>query len=121
MKLPAPAPRRGSILLVSLVDVLFVLLLFFLLASKAATVPALPLDFSRVAVAASPVMKLESADRCRLDGRQQLLETCIVLLRRDAPTQIEVQALQGLSLDDLLPALEQLRAAGLTPLLGQPQ
>ena len=120
MKLPVPAPRRGSILLISLVDLLFVLLLFFLLASKAATAPALPVNLARAAVPVVPLLKLESASRCRLDGESRSLEGAIQRLREAAQIQVEVQAEEGLSVDELWPALENLRAAGITPLLGRP-
>ena len=119
MKLPAPARRRSSILLVSLVDLLFVLLLFFLLAAKATQAPALPINLARATMADEPLMRLESAERCQLDGEWRSLEANIEVLQRKASVAVEVQAAAGLSVDELLPALEKLRAAGITPLLGK--
>lgn len=117
MKLPARPRRRSSILLVSLVDVLFVLLLFFLLASRSVQIaPDVAVDLRKVAASAAPeVLQLEADGRLLWRG-QQLEATAAVQKLGGAP-EVRLRAAPGVTLRSLMPVLGTLHAAGIAAVL----
>lgn len=119
VKIPR-TPRRGnSVLLVSLVDVLFVLLLFFLLASKSLAPPAVPLALASGASAAPPSwsLRLSAGGQAALNGEAMKLDAALTRLRAAATSSVRLQVGEGVPTLALMAALEGLRPAGIAPLL----
>lgn len=115
MKLAAPPRREGSILLVALVDVLFVLLLFFLLAAQAPSSPKIPLEWASGAADTSRVLILAAGGTLRLDGRNVTVQQAIAELQQTMQEDVELQPQAGLRSADLLATVASLRAAGIVP------
>ncbi len=123
MRLDAAAgPRKRMLGLTSLVDVVFILLFFFMLAARGAPPQALSLTVSDAASPAPPaavadrpqgLLRVLGGGRIELDGR--LLETSALVptLRAASRDQVQVRVAPAAQLQDLIDALEPLRAAGI--------
>jgi len=119
VKIPLTLRRGNSVLLVSLVDVLFVLLLFFLLASKSLTPPAVPLALAPGDGAAQPswTLRLNAGGQAALNGEAMSLEAALTRLQAAASSSVRLQVGEGVPTLALLAALDGLRPAGIAPLL----
>lgn len=120
MRIPLPPRRGNSILLVSLVDVLFVLLLFFLLASKSLAPPMVTVALQPAAVDPPSWTLVLDGRGMSLNGQALELPVAVARLQAEAAAAVRVKAGEDVSLKALLPALEGLRAAGIMPLLDAP-
>jgi biopolymer transport protein ExbD len=124
MRIARPARRKNSIVITSLVDVMFVLLFFFMLASSY-------LDWGAVDVnigggeskSTVPVpghvhqLQLLSAAQLRLDGKPVLLPQLPSALEADARVIVQPQA--GVPLQEMISVIDQLKAAGVSLTLGR--
>ncbi|HEX4871552.1 MAG TPA: biopolymer transporter ExbD [Nevskiaceae bacterium] len=122
MKLPRPARRRPSILLTSLVDVLFVLLFFFMLVSGGVGWNTVGLDLSGrlPETVQGPLQSIE----LRRDGRQLLngeaLSEAEIRRRLAEPgTRAVLVAEPGVSLQALLDVFDRYRRDGALLTLGR--
>ncbi len=124
MRIARPTRRKNSIVITSLVDVMFVLLFFFMLASSY-------LDWGAVDVnigggesrSALPVpghvhqLQLLPGAQLRLDGKTVVLSQLASTLERDARVIVQPQA--GVPLQDMISVIDQLKAAGVSLTLGR--
>lgn len=124
MQIARPARRKNSIVITSLVDVMFVLLFFFMLASSY-------LDWGAVDVnigggeskATVPVhghvhqLQLLPGAQLRLDGKPVELSQLTSMLERDARVTVQPQA--GVPLQEMVKVIDQLKAAGVSLTLGR--
>lgn len=124
MRIARPARRKNSIVITSLVDVMFVLLFFFMLASSY-------LDWGAVDVNIGggdskntlPVpghvhqLQLLPGAQLRLDGKPVVLSQLVATLERDARVVIQPQA--GVPLQELISVIDPLKAAGVSLTLGR--
>lgn len=123
MRIARPARRKNSIVITSLVDVMFVLLFFFMLASSY-------LDWGSVDVnvggadskSTMPVpghvhhLQLLPHHQFTLDGKPVALSQLPSMLERDA--RVIVQPQDGVPLQQMIDAIDQLKATGLALTLG---
>lgn len=117
MRLPRPVRRRNSIVLTSLVDVMFVLLFFFMLAASAVERRAVSIGMPSAALGGSDARML------RLDllgTRQWLLDDVLVVperlrerLRDSAARQVLIRPASGVPVQALADALTAVRDSGL--------
>lgn len=117
MTIPYPARRSNSILLTSLVDVMFVLLFFFMLTAASVDRRALQLDSEPVArEAGGPATEARLAllgpTRWQLGDRLIEPATLESGLREQQATRVLVIASPGVSLQTLTDVIGRLRAAG---------
>lgn len=123
MNLPRPTRRRHSIVLTSLVDVMFVLLFFFMLAASAVERRAvdigLPLPAgSAPALADELRLDLHTASRWTLDGQDVAPDALGARLRESSARRVRVVPMSGVPAQALVDALGAVRAAGLELRLG---
>jgi biopolymer transport protein ExbD len=118
MKLPATRRRRSSILLISLVDVLFVLLLFFLLTAQALAPQRLPLALDVAAAAPGAQLQLVGPGRVRLAGDELPLAQATARLQAAGVRDVQLLAGDRITSAVWFAALEALRDAGLAPVVG---
>jgi biopolymer transport protein ExbD len=124
MRIARPARRKNSIVITSLVDVMFVLLFFFMLASSY-------LDWGAVDVnigggeskSTIPVpghvhqLQLLPGAQLRLDGKPVVLSQLPAALERDA--RVIVQPQIGVPLQEMVAVIDRLKAAGVALTLGR--
>jgi biopolymer transport protein ExbD len=124
MRIARPARRKNSIVITSLVDVMFVLLFFFMLASSY-------LDWGAVDVnvgggeskSTLPVpghvhqLQLLPGAQLKLDGQVTTLAQLASALDRDA--RVIVQSQPGVPLQDLMRVMDQLKTLGVNLTLGR--
>lgn len=122
MRIERPARRRNSIVLTSLVDVMFVLLFFFMLASSYLDWGTLDVHIGGKA-AASPgalppahVLLLRPDGQWRLDG--QPLDPARLEAALPSASRVVVQPASGVSLQELVAVVDRLKAAGVALTLG---
>lgn len=125
-RLPQPA-RRVRITLTSLVDVVFILLFFFMLASQQLGWRALDLDLAPPAGAARPPpetqdtlrVTLDAEGRLALEGEALVLSELQVRVAAHAPRgPVQVTPLAGVRVDALVRLLDALEPQGARLLLG---
>ncbi len=124
MRIARPARRKNSIVITSLVDVMFVLLFFFMLASSY-------LDWGTVdwnvggseSSSTLPVpghvhqLQLLPSAQLKLDGKPVVLLQLTTSLERDARVIVQPQA--GVPLQEMIAVIDQLKAAGVGLTLGR--
>jgi biopolymer transport protein ExbD len=126
VQLPRPVRRRNSILLTSLVDVLFVLLFFFMLTSSVLDARSVTIDASAVTRGApggaTPVLALLPGRRLRLGAEEFALENLPAHLEAQGVGAVTVVPASSVPLQDLVDVIEALRRAsvGLTLARGAP-
>lgn len=123
MVLPRPQRRRNSILLTSLVDVLFVLLFFFMLTSSVLDFRSVTVGVPRAAGGAAvdaaaadagaAALDLLPGRRVRLGGEEFALEALAEGLARHGVHDVTVRALPGVPVQDLVDVIETLRRAAI--------
>ncbi len=124
--LQGPARRRAHISLTPLIDVVFILLLFFMLSSTFTPISALDLNPAidgagkKSSAPKALLIEIVNPQRWRLDGREYSLgdETLLSKLN-DAvidDSVVVVQALAQASVQDLVSALSFLQDRGITRL-----
>ncbi len=123
MRIARPARRKNSIVITSLVDVMFVLLFFFMLASSYLDWGALDVNIgSGESRTTMPVpghvhqLQLLPGAQLKLDGKSITLAQLTSTLERDA--RVVVQPLPGVPLQDMISVIDQLKAAGVSLTLG---
>lgn len=125
MQLAHRPPRRPRIALTSLVDVVFILLFFFMLASHFLDWRALPVDLAPVREApASPVaapklvVVLLADDSLRVGGAP--IDRAALLARIDAGRELIVVPARGATVQQLVDLLDELAPSGARLRLGHP-
>ena len=125
MRIPAPPRRRANTLIItSLVDVMFVLLFFFMLTSSGLDWGVLPVHISpsgtRSAPATRPVLmlQLEPGGHLWLNGAEVAASALVTAIHRVAQARVVVQPAHGVPLQDLISVVDQLRAADVDVSLG---
>lgn len=124
MRIPAPSRRRANTLIItSLVDVMFVLLFFFMLTASRLDWGALPVQISHGGKAAAntqPVLLLQMMPGGHLWlARKEIPAVDLIpAIQRVAQARVVVQPAQGVPLQDLINVVDQLRAANITVSLG---
>lgn len=124
MHIARPARRRNTIVITSLVDVMFVLLFFFMLTSSYLDWGALEVDTAAVkppphaAQAPSPLHRLQmlAGARLVLDGRPVAPEQLASLL--PPASHVIVQPAAGVPLQDMIRVVDRLKAGGVRLSLG---
>jgi biopolymer transport protein ExbD len=122
MQLPRPVRRRHSIVLTSLVDVMFVLLFFFMLAASATDRRSLAIGLPVSAGAATQAgrelqLDLLSAERWVLQGAEVEPRQLSAQLQVSGATQVRLQVAAGVPVQVLVDALAAVRDSGLAPRL----
>ncbi|TXH03831.1 MAG: biopolymer transporter ExbD [Nevskiaceae bacterium] len=122
MRIERPARRRNSIVLTSLVDVMFVLLFFFMLASSYLDWGTLDVNIGGKP-ASSPgtlppahALLLLPGGQWRLDGRP--LDPARLEATLPSASRVVVQPAAGVSLQELVAVVDRLKAAGVALTLG---
>lgn len=117
MRIERARTRRALLPLTSLVDVVFILLFFFMLASR-------PQDWRSLALQLAPApggttvraeawrLELQAGGALQLDGRILTLEDALRRIATDTARPVLLQAGAGATLQDCVTALERLRLAG---------
>ena len=130
MRLALPPPRRSRIPLTSLVDVVFILLFFFMLAAQPMTWRALTLNLSLAPAAATQAPSIEASLTVVMlaDGALYLGGTLIsreALLARiaSAPTDQRLRIVPGraLQMQQLVDLLDFLKPTGVAMQLVNPR
>jgi len=123
MRIARPARRKNSIVLTSLVDVMFVLLFFFMLASSYLDWGAVDVNIGGAGPKlVMPVpghvhqLQLLPGKQLRLDGKPVALSQLAATLERDARVIVQPQA--GVPLQEMVSVIDQLKAAGVSLTLG---
>ena len=121
MRIPRPAPRPASDPIVALIDVVFFLLVFFMLIGRMEATAPFPLD-PPTGQGAAPLpsggvtLALAPDGRLALDGAAMTPEAALARLRDRLAAEpdlfIRAQADGRASLRDLLPLIAALEAAG---------
>lgn len=126
MRIERPLRRKNSIVLTSLVDVMFVLLFFFMLASSYLDWGALEVNMAGAKPASAPLapttqpahaLLLMPGGRMKLDGHDLGLDDLTTQLA--PPARVIVQPASGVSLQQMVSVVDRLKAAGVTLSLGQ--
>ena len=125
MRIARPARRRNStIVITSLVDVMFVLLFFFMLTSSYLDWGALDVNIgSSESKTVMPLpghvhqLQLLPVAQLKLDGKPITLAQLTSTLEHDA--RVVVQPLPGVSLQEMINVIDQLKAAGISLTLGR--
>lgn len=116
MRLPRPERRRHSIVLTSLVDVMFVLLFFFMLAASAVERRAVSVGLPTVSRGAGADRELRldlaSEDGWMLDGEGVAPADLSARLRDTAQKRVLIQVAPGLRVQTLTDAITQVRDSG---------
>ncbi|HWU67618.1 MAG TPA: biopolymer transporter ExbD [Stenotrophobium sp.] len=124
MRIPAPPRRRANTLIItSLVDVMFVLLFFFMLTASRLDWGALPVRIGRGGTAAAnaqPVLRLQlmPGGHLWLERREVPAAGLVAAIRGVARAQVVVQPAHGVPLQDLVDVVDRLRAADIAVSLG---
>ncbi|MGH8540279.1 MAG: ExbD/TolR family protein [Stenotrophobium sp.] len=125
MHIPAPPRRRSNTLIItSLVDVMFVLLFFFMLTSSYLDWGALKVNIAGSGHAAAPsahpllVLQLLPGGALRLNGQAVAATELIAAVRRVTGAHVVVQPAPGVPLQDLVGVIDRLQSAGVKPNLG---
>lgn len=123
MRLPRPMRRSHSIVLTSLVDVMFVLLFFFMLAASTVDRRALSIGLPAEGGTDSASMRelrleLASDARWTLDGQPVTASDLDTRLRQASVSRIRVIPATGVKVQVLTDALMIVRAVGLELRLG---
>ncbi|WP_200255554.1 ExbD/TolR family protein [Thiococcus pfennigii] len=121
---PLARPRRG-LRLAPLVDVVFLLLVFFMLVARLETPRAIPIDPPAAGgggLAGAVLVRVDAAGRLDVNGTPATLaglpEALAKLRARDPEPRVLLQPAPGLPLQGLVRVLDALAAAGVTdPLL----
>ena len=124
MQIARPARRKNStIVMTSLVDVMFVLLFFFMLASSYLDWGALDVNIGGgESKTTMPVpghvhqLQLLPGAQLKLDGKPITLTQLTSSLERDA--RVIVQPLPGVPLQDMISVIDHLQSAGVSLTLG---
>ncbi|MGH8505469.1 MAG: ExbD/TolR family protein [Stenotrophobium sp.] len=117
MRIPAPPRRRANTLIItSLVDVMFVLLFFFMLTASRLDWGALPVQIShsgKAAANAQPVLRLQllPGGHLWLARREVPAADLVEAIRGVAQARVVVQPAHGVPLQDLIDVVDRLRAA----------
>lgn len=123
MRLPRPVRRRNSIVLTSLVDVMFVLLFFFMLAASAVERRAIGIGMPVAADSpdARRVLRLDllSATRWTLDDASLAPAELRSRLRGASAGEVLVRPAKGVPVQALTDALTAVRDSGLAPRLAR--
>lgn len=114
MQLERRSRPRYGIALTSLVDVVFILLFFFMLAARAQPPAALELRLAQLAAAAStvPVVDVLGGGRLRSANREFTIEA--LAAQTGGAAAVRLRAMPGSELQDLIDALDAARSAGLS-------
>ena len=119
MKLHLPAPKRSDDDLVPLINVVFLLLIFFLLVGTLMPTPPVPIRYAEGGdrpLPAVPVgaLLVTAGGAVHLDGERFSAGQIAARLQaaRDGTASIAVVADRGLTMRDLGPVLDALAAAG---------
>jgi biopolymer transport protein ExbD len=124
MRFDSPASRRRLVSLTPLIDVVFILLVFFMLASSLVKWQSVEMDAPAAATAGTPVVGSWLV-RVQLDGMDlnaeaiaaaELAGRVAARIDEDPAQRILVQPEPGVSLQRLVDVLDLLRAAGATHL-----
>ncbi|MGH8460485.1 MAG: ExbD/TolR family protein [Stenotrophobium sp.] len=126
MRIPAPPRRRANTLIItSLVDVMFVLLFFFMLTSSGLNWGALPVRIGAsgtkaTAPATRPVLRLQlqPGGHLWLNGTKIDSSALVAAIRNVAQARVVVQPAHGVPLQDLISVVDRLRAADVDVSLG---
>lgn len=123
MRIARPARRKNSIVITSLVDVMFVLLFFFMLASSYLDWGAVDVNIGGGELRTTlPVpghvhqLQLLPGAQLRLDGKSVALSQLVSTLERDSRVIVQPQA--GVPLQEMTAVIDQLKAAGVRLTLG---
>lgn len=124
MFIEAPTRRKNSILLTSLVDVMFVLLFFFMLASSYAEQRALPLNLGKAGAAAPGIdaawtLQVAPDRRYALNGEALPLAEIVTRLGQARGQKLLLQAAEGVTLQELVTTLDALRPSGAALILAR--
>jgi len=124
MRIARPARRKNSIVITSLVDVMFVLLFFFMLASSYLDWGAVDLNIGAgESKTTMPIpghvhqLQLLPGAQLNLDGKPIVLSQLAATLERDARVIVQPQA--GVPLQEMITVIDQLKAAGVSLTLGR--
>jgi biopolymer transport protein ExbD len=124
MRVEQPARRKNTIVITSLVDVMFVLLFFFMLASSYLDWGALDVNIGGGdAHAALPVpghvhqLQLLPGAQLRLDGKPLTLSQLPSSFEADA--RVVVQPAAGVPLQEMITVIDRLKTAGVSLTLGR--
>lgn len=123
MQISAPLRRRNSIVITSLVDVMFVLLFFFLLASSYLDWRSLSLNLGGVGAKTSEAgelwsVQVLSAGQVALNG--ETLPLAEIRARLQGGTRkVVLQPGAGVSLQQLVDVLDALKPSGAALILGK--
>jgi biopolymer transport protein ExbD len=123
MRINAPTPRLKTLNLTSLVDVIFLLLLFFMLTSSFLRYSEMQVTSGMAAAPGakpSMVLRVESGGRVVVNGTRTTVDGLALLLEKiDPPFGTTAAVVGGRSgtVQDLVSATEILRQAGLGVLL----
>ena len=124
MQIARPVRRKNSIVITSLVDVMFVLLFFFMLASSYLDWGAVDVNIGGAESKATvPVpghvhqLQLLPGAQLNLDGKRVTLSDLASRLERDARVIVQPQA--GVPLQEMVSVIDQLKAAGVSTTLGR--
>lgn len=117
MRIETAPGSRAAIPLTSLVDVVFILLFFFMLASRLATLQAIDVDLSGGAGAVSPTERTVFVDLAAdgtlaLDGRVLAPDALLETLSAQSDLRVVVRPGEGVSLQALVDLMDRLRATG---------
>jgi len=117
MRLDAATPSRRRVLaLTSLVDVVFILLFFFMLAAREAPPQALALTLGDASSAGSPSPRVAQLTvlghgQLQLDGVAMPVGALVPALRAGAREQVQLRVASAAQLQDLVDVLAPLHAA----------
>lgn len=125
MQITRPPRRVHRLPLVSLVDVVFILLFFFMLASSPARDPRsvpVTLEAGGASGASGPAQVLEvwSGTELLIGGTPLALSALPAYLQAQPPRQLRLRAGPQARLQDLLGVMDQLHAAGWAHVLEAP-
>jgi biopolymer transport protein ExbD len=121
MRFPRPKPTRDSEAnLIPLINIVFLLLIFFMLAGRLAPTELMALepprsDSLRSAQVTTLVVLVDQSGQIRLEGEtldEETLAERIALHLADGPQPLQIKADAALDAMQLLDLLERLRAAG---------
>jgi biopolymer transport protein ExbD len=121
MRFSRPKPTRDSEAnLIPLINIVFLLLIFFMLAGRLAPTELMALepprsDRVRSAQVTTLVVLVDQGGQIRLEGEtldKETLAERIALHLADGPQRLQIKADAGLDAIQLLDLLEQMRAAG---------
>ena len=121
MQIEAPRRRSNSILLTSLVDVMFVLLFFFMLASSYLDWQKVSLQLGGGGASAVPanaaIIQVLMGGQYRLDGQAVTIDVLASQLQTGQKAVLVPGA--GVTLQDLMTTMDTLKPTGASLMLGQ--